>query len=124
MIGGSVRSEYLMTAPLRPAVLGVVIYERDGFESAAADGTALVWKGGLITTLAEPTSPFADYFRTTQGDVRFPYPPQDRPTAAMTEPVPAGTDWRFHEYAEERWLDANTIPLMVNRYSGTLTEAE
>lgn len=109
--------------PAIGTVLGLVLYENDAFDSAASDGTALVWKGRAITSLAAPTSSFADYFRTTSGDVLFRYPPDDRPIS-LTDPPPAGTDWRFHEYAEERWLDANTIPLMVNRYSGTLVEGE
>jgi prepilin-type N-terminal cleavage/methylation domain-containing protein len=101
-------------------VMGLVIYEKDAFESAAGDGTALVWRGGLIASMADPTTPLDD-FQPTEGDVTFLYPPNRRPQNLAT---PTRPDYRFDEYAEERWLDANAIPLMVNRYSGTLVEGE
>jgi type II secretory pathway pseudopilin PulG len=104
-----------------PATLGVVLYDRDEFDSAAGGGTALVWKGGFIASLADPTTPIDD-FTTSEGDVTFIYPPADRPFTITAAP-PVG-DYRFHEYAEERWLDANTIPLLINRYSGVVVEAE
>ncbi len=111
--------EYVVT--LGAPALGVALYDRGAFDNAASTGTALVWKGGHVASLVDPTTPF-DEFVTSDGDVTFLYPPADRPIG-ITQPPPAG-DWRFHEYAEERWLDANTIPLMVNRYSGTIVEAE
>lgn len=104
-----------------PAALGVVIYDRDAFEGAASEGTSMVWKGGFIASMADPPTTLDD-FTTSEGDVTFIYPPADRPLAITATP-PVG-DYRFHEYAEERWLDASTIPLMVNRYSGVLSEAD
>ena len=98
--------------------IGVVIYDQDQFKDAAADGTATQWRGDAVTTLAMPV--VIENFKTTEGDFVFPLPLGDRPqdlggTAAQQQ---------ANEYAEERWLDQNTIPLMVNRYSGILVEAQ
>ena len=98
--------------------LGVVIYDAEAFEGAAADGTAVHWEGSAIASLnsALPDKVIDD-FATTQADR---WQPWRFFSDALGQGPPAAAD----EYAEERWLDANTIPLMVNRYSGTLVEAE
>lgn len=106
--------------PPAASAMGVVIYDQSAFEAAASAGTALVWKGGYIASIADPVTPF-DAFLPTDGDVLFLYPPANRPRDLGS---PTTGDFRFDEYAEERWLDANTIPLMVNRFSGTLVEGE
>ena len=104
-----------IAAPFQPleSQIGVVIYDQDKFKNAAADGTATQWLGNAVATLATPTP--IDNFNATEGDFLFAYPPDDRPS---------GANALADEYAEERWLDANTIPLMVNRYSGVLVEAQ
>lgn len=109
--------------PATSTVLGLALYERSAFDDAMSEGTALEWKGGFIASISEPTTPL-ERFQTTDGDVTFAYPPDDRPADLGTRATLASGDYRFDEYAEERWLDANTIPLMVNRYSGMLVEAE
>ena len=98
--------------------IGVVVYDEDKFKNAAADGTATQWQSDTVTTLATPQT--IDDFKTTEGDYAFLFPYGARPqdlggTAAQQQ---------ANEYAEERWLDANTTPLMVNRYSGILVEAQ
>jgi hypothetical protein len=71
--------------------------------------------------------------RTQFGLVLF-----DRPTfedrfgeAAQADSLVAGYDVgddrstdAIDEYAEERWLDDNAVPLLVNRYNGTLVRGE
>ena len=69
-----------------------------------------------MSSLQQPTTVLDD-FTTSEGDLAFPWRYFN---TILASPQPVAAD----EYAEERWLDANTIPLMVNRYSGTLVEAE
>lgn len=98
--------------------LGLVLYENDAFDSAAGDGTALHWAGGpnaRIDSLATPV--VIEDFKTSRRDKAYPW-------VYFNRINDFGAQSLEHEYAEERWLDANTIPLMVNRYSGTLVEGE
>jgi Tfp pilus assembly protein FimT len=91
---------------------GIVLYREDDFNSAARDGTALQWQGSFFTST--DSAPI-DVFDTTPGDLNFTYPAWDTADAAEV-----ALRTVLNEYAEERWLDANTEPLLVNRFSGTL----
>ncbi len=91
---------------------GIVIYRTDEFESAASDGTATDWKGSFFLSIEDPPT-IIDDFETTEHDLNAPYPNFD-PTFLPPATLLA------NEYAEERWLDANTTPLLINRFSGTL----
>ncbi|MEM1012881.1 MAG: prepilin-type N-terminal cleavage/methylation domain-containing protein [Planctomycetota bacterium] len=88
--------------------VGVVTYAEEAFEGAQGDGTALEWSG--TAGLSEVDGNVIANFDTTQGDFNFFYPTRN--------------DDSEDEYAEERWLDANTAPLLVNRFSGQLSRSE
>ena len=95
---------------------GVVLYDMDAFESGGSDGTATHWKGSgdndFFNTVAADDE-ITEFFTPTEFDLTNFYPVFD----------PAGElATIFNEYAEERWLDANTTPLLVNRFSGTLVD--
>ena len=107
LIGG--RYVGVPTARLQSQI-GVVIYDQDKFDRAQSDATATQWLGSAVASAATPT--VIQTFQTSDGDVLYAYPPRN--------PIPGVAD----EYAEERWLDANAPPLMVNRYSGVLVEAQ
>lgn len=98
---------------------GIVVYPNDEFEAAASDGTATHWQGSFFSTVEAEDS--IDEFTTTDGDLNYFYPAGDRPTDLGASVNPPN-DPRFHEYAEERWLDSNTTPRLVNRFSGTLVD--
>jgi prepilin-type N-terminal cleavage/methylation domain-containing protein len=103
--------------------------------------TELVYPAGALGPFSdpqgfwvvEPAPPVAVAARTQFGLVLF-----DRPTfedrfgdTAQVDSLAPGYDVgddrstdAIDEYAEERWLDANAVPLLVNRYNGTLVRGE
>ena len=89
---------------------GVVVYDNELFEAASSDGTATHWKGSFFASA--DAEEVIDTFVTTDADITATFP--SRPALAA--------DSAFNEYAEERWLDANARPLLVNRFSGTLVD--
>ena len=93
---------------------GLVVYRTDEFEAAASDGTATHWKSSFFQSLSDEEP--IDDFVTSDRDPTMSYPNFD-PGDADVGLNPAGYS---NEYAEERWLDANAEPLLVNRFSGTL----
>ena len=113
--GGTVVSVPNTGVDFPTSQLGVVLYLQSAFESAASDGTALHWRGSVVQS-ANDAAVIANF---TTGTSDF-YPLWSDFNALFQPDATTAID----EYAEERWLDANTIPLMVNRYSGTLVEAE
>lgn len=109
---------------------GLVIYDEDEFKNAPADGTALTWEGSFLasTINAEPiaqgsSTGVARTFTTTLVDATAVYPTFDRPNPATLPDLSNATNDYDNEFAEERWLDANTTPMLVNRFSGVLSEA-
>ncbi len=119
-LGPNVLVAGMLDPSLRPGMtslqsgFGVVVYRNDEFESAAADGTAQNWKGSFFRSV-DAEDAILD-FVTSDADIIPSYPNYDQTEDHWTQlggPI-------FNEYAEERWLDANTEPLLVNRFSGTL----
>ncbi|MEM7806710.1 MAG: prepilin-type N-terminal cleavage/methylation domain-containing protein [Planctomycetota bacterium] len=129
----------------RTTGVGLVVFDAESFNSAQSDGTALRWTrggtGALAATRAtsEVEGVPITQFTTTIDDFRvLPVPtpaapyvtpnvPNVNDDAEQTGEFPANTPgafYGFNEYAEERWLDANTTPLLVNRSSGQLSLSE
>ncbi|HVT88231.1 MAG TPA: prepilin-type N-terminal cleavage/methylation domain-containing protein [Tepidisphaeraceae bacterium] len=81
---------------------GLVLYDRQLFATAA--GTDDFHNNDAVG----PAGTFKDY--------SFP---SLTPIASYGAPNTAGTEW-----AEEDWLDKNALPVMVNRYNGTLIKGE
>jgi len=119
LIAGSINGGIPLNAANGRTSFGLVVYSEDAFDDAPSDGTAIHWRAGGVNTDFVQTSIDAvviedsgsDIFATSDGDVTRAYPFGDAPGSF------------YAEYAEERWLDANTTPLLVNRFSGTLAEA-
>ncbi len=98
------------TALVLRSLVGVSLFDSEAFKKAQSDGTARHWLGNVGSSVVGDEVIAA--FATSQGDGNFAFPPADRPTSPD------------NEYAEERWIDANTTPLLVNRVTGQLSDAE
>ncbi len=94
------------------STIGLVIFDEKSFDNAQEDGTAQHWLGNLGASVVGDD--VITSFDTTKGDglPAFYLPQDDRPANTADE------------YAEERWLDANTKPLLINRASGQLSDAD
>ena len=97
---GTLGTQLGLTAdvPALPAGVGVVVYDRAAFR---VDATR------------------------TEADALF-QPNAQTPSDPFTTTLPLYADFNgiANELAEETWLDQNTVPLLINRYSGALSEAQ
>ncbi len=102
--------------PAFTAGVGVIVYRNEAFERAPADETATEWQGSFFSSVDAPS---ISWVASTESDPSSYFPDFD--VQAAGDPFVNTGELLDNEYAEERWLDANTTPLLVNRYSGTLS---
>jgi type II secretory pathway pseudopilin PulG len=97
--------------------------------------------GTLLFTQLQPTDVYASSFddvwpvnpalttalKSSIGFVLFdnePFRGQFPDPMGSIDPQVAGGGYAAPEPAEERWLDENAVPILINRYNGTLVKGE